>query len=111
MIIEKPIYTGWHTQNLSSNLLNIKSYNHNMVSGCLVKLMFSSSSDHQPISEWRSVSTVLDKDNFTVKDTAWEGYIYDDLIILDKEHLQKNNAAFINYFLLPQPDDGTNGLL
>lgn len=95
VIIEKPIYTGWHTQNLFSNLLNIKSYDHNMVSGCLVKLMFSSSSGYQPISEWRSVSTILDKDNFTVKDTAWEGYIYDDLIILDKEHLQKiNNKAY-----------------
>lgn len=68
--IEKPIYTGWYTQNAGNYNINIKSYNHVMTTGCLANLSFDSTSDYASLSGPNPVISIFDKDNFVVSGTS-----------------------------------------
>lgn len=70
VIIDKPIHTGWYTQNAGDYDINIKSYDHIMTTGCLANLSFDSSSDYASLSGPNAVISIIDKDNFVVSGTS-----------------------------------------
>lgn len=70
VIIDKPIHTGWYTQNAGDYNINIKSYDHVMTTGCLANLSFDDTSDYASLSGPNAVISIIDKDNFVVSGTS-----------------------------------------
>lgn len=80
---DKPITSGWFYKSSGSHSMNIKSYNHNMTSGCYVNINFMSGSIYKPHSQYYLVSTILDKDNFIIDEIEWEGWLTNNTLYID----------------------------
>jgi hypothetical protein len=91
--IPKPIFSGSFIQNENDYRIKIKSYDHNMVAGCMANLMFSSGLARNPISKKYQVLDIIDKDNFRVSENFASGYLTDNEITIDPQSISLVDEA------------------
>jgi hypothetical protein len=88
--LNKPYSDGWFYQNSSDTKIFVKSYNHGLVSGCLVDLNMVSGYIYRPLSKKYKAIDIIDKHNFTVSEHSWNGYMVNNsLFVLDPNKIQE----------------------
>lgn len=91
--LNKPYSNGWFTQNSGDSEIIIKSYNHGLVSGCLVSLIMSSGYARKPLSKLYKTIDIIDQHNFTVAEHSWKGYmVNNNLLAFDPTDVQVTEA-------------------
>ena len=85
--LKKPQSSGWFFQPSGTNQIHVKSYKHSMVVGSMARLNFTSGSLHKPISRQYEVISVLDQNNFLVKENPWRGVLTNNTITLESQDI------------------------
>jgi len=92
LTLNKPYSDGWFYQNSGDKEIVVKSYNHGLVSGCLVNLNMASGYSHRPLSKQYKTIDIIDQHSFTVSEHSWNGYMVNNsLFVLDPVSIQKTD--------------------
>ena len=100
--LNKPISSGWFTQNSDSNQILVRSYDHGMTRGCTVTMHFTSGMNHLPVSRKYEVNSIVDKNNFMVNESYWNGTLTDNNILInpiDISGIDKNNQIKVSGYI------------
>jgi hypothetical protein len=113
LTMDKPISSGWSTSYDYTKYIDIKSYNHKMVTGCLVNIFGLSGNPLTMASGPYEVHSIYDKNNFSIIDHSWSGrYLVDNsiayLFISDNSlsgSQYTNNRSFSGSIVVSSPNN------